>query len=55
MALSEFAVEELLAAFALGEYMDLFRELARRALQELIGLEAVEAIGASRWKRPPSG
>ena len=53
MALSESAVEELLAALAVGEGTDLVRELARWALQELIELEAVEAIGADRWERSP--
>ena len=51
MALSESAVEELLAALAVGEGTDLVRELAGWALQELIELEAVEAIGADRWER----
>ena len=53
MALSESAVEELLAALAVGEGTDLVRELARWALQELIELEAAEAIGADRWERSP--
>ena len=53
MALSESAVEELLAALAVGEGTDLVRELARWALQELIELEAAEAIGAGRWERSP--
>ena len=53
MALSESAVEELLAALAVGEGTDLVRELARWAVQELIELEAVEAIGAGRWERSP--
>lgn len=53
MALSESAVEELLAALAVGEGTDLVRELARWALQELIEAEAVEAIGAERWERSP--
>ena len=49
MALSESAVEELLAALAVGEGTDLVRELAGWAVQELIELEAVEAIGAGLW------
>lgn len=53
MALSESAVEELLAALAVGEGTDLVRELARWALQELIELEAADAIGADRWERSP--
>lgn len=51
MALSESAVEELLAALVVGEGTDLVRELARWALQELIELEAADAIGADRWER----
>lgn len=53
MALSESAVDELLAALAVGEGTDLVRELARWAVQELIELEAAEAIGAQRWERSP--
>ena len=53
MALSESAVDELLAALAVGEGTDLVGELARWTVQELIELEAAEAIGAQRWERSP--
>ena len=51
MALDESAVADLIDALAVGEGTDLVRELARWALQELIELEAAEAIGADRWER----
>ena len=53
MALDESAVADLIDALAVGEGTDLVRELARWALQELIELEAAEAIGADRWDRDP--
>jgi len=51
MALDESAVSDLIDALAAGEGTDLVRELARWALQELIELEAADAIGAERWER----
>ena len=53
MALNESAVSELLDALAVGEGVDLVRELAGWALQQLIEAEATEAIGAERWERAP--
>jgi len=51
MALDESAVSDLLDALNTGEGTDLVRELAQRALQQLIEAEATEAIGADRWER----
>ncbi len=48
MALDESALNELFDALAVGDGIDLVRELARWALQELI---EAEAIGADRWER----
>ena len=45
------ALSELLAALQVGDGVDLVRELARWALQELIELEATAAIGAGRYER----
>lgn len=45
------ALPELLAALQTGDGVDLVRELARWALQELIELEATAAIGAGRYER----
>ena len=45
------ALSELLAALQVGDGVDLVRELARWALQELIELEAAAAIGAGRYER----
>ena len=45
------ALPELLAALQAGDGVDLVRELARWALQELIELEATAAIGAGRYQR----
>ncbi|MCP4383612.1 MAG: IS256 family transposase [Hyphomicrobiales bacterium] len=53
MALDESAVADLIDALAAGEGTDFVRELARWALQELIELEAADAIGAERWERAP--
>ena len=53
MALDESAVADLIDALAVGEGTDLVRELARWALQELIELEAADAIGAEHWERTP--
>ena len=51
MALSESALSDLLAALQAGENVDLVRELARWALQELIEAEASAKIGAGRYER----
>jgi putative transposase len=51
MALSESAVSDLLTALQTGEGVDLVRELARWALQELIEAEASQKIGAGRDER----
>ena len=51
MALSESALSDLLASLQAGEGIDLVRELARWALQELIEAEATAAIGAGRYER----
>ena len=51
MALSESALSDLLAALQAGEGVDLVRELARWALQELIEVEASQKIGAGRYER----
>ena len=51
MTLQDSALSELLAALQVGDGVDLVRELARWALQELIELEATAAIGAGRYER----
>ena len=51
MALSESALSDLLASLQAGDGVDLVRELARWALQELIEVEAAAAIGAGRYER----
>jgi transposase-like protein len=51
MALTESALSELLAALQVGEGVDLVRELAGWALQQLIETEATAAIGAGRYER----
>lgn len=51
MALPESALSELLAALQVGEGVDLVRELAGWALQQLIETEATAAIGAGRYER----
>lgn len=51
MALTESALSELLAALQVGEGVDLVRELAAWALQQLIETEATAAIGAGRYER----
>jgi putative transposase len=51
MALSESALSDLLASLQAGDGVDLVRELARWALQELIEAEAAAAIGAARYER----
>jgi hypothetical protein len=54
MALSEFAVSELLDAFRAGEGVDLIRDAVQLVLQELIEVEAAEQIGAARYERADS-
>jgi len=51
MAPSESALSDLLDAFRAGDGVDLIRESVRLVLQELIEVEAAEAIGASRYER----
>jgi transposase-like protein len=51
MALSESAVSELLEAFRAGEGVALIRDAVTMVLQELIEVEATEAIGAGRYER----
>lgn len=51
MALNEFALSELLDALRAGDGVDLVRELAQWALQELIEAELTERIGAGRYER----
>lgn len=51
MALPDSALSELLDALRVGEGTDLVRELAQFGLQQLIDLEATEAIGAGRYER----
>jgi putative transposase len=51
MALSQSALSELLEAIRAGDGTDTLREAMRLVLQELIELEASEAIGAARYER----
>jgi putative transposase len=51
MALDDSALSDLLDALRVGEGTDLVRELAQFGLQQLIELEATEAIGAGRYER----
>ena len=51
MALDESAVSDLLDALRVGEGIDLVRELAQWALQQLIDVEAAAKIGADPWER----
>jgi len=51
MALSESALSDLLASLQAADGVDLVRELARWALQELIEVEASAAVGAGRYER----
>jgi len=51
MALNESALSELLVALRAADGVDLVRELAQWALQELIEAEATERIGAARYER----
>ena len=54
MTLSQSAVTELLDAFRAGAGVDLIRDAVRLALQELIGTEATEHVGAERYERSDS-
>jgi putative transposase len=51
MALSESVLSDLLDAFRAGEGVELIRDAVRLVLQELIEVEASEAIGAARYER----
>lgn len=51
MTLPQSALSELLAAIRAGEGLDLVRRGIALVLQELIELEAAEAIGADRYER----
>jgi len=51
MTLSQSALSELLEAIRAGDGLDLAREAFRLVAQELIELEATQAIGASRHER----
>jgi putative transposase len=54
MALSQSVVSELLDAFRAGEGVDLIRDAVRLVMQELIEVEASEAIGAELYERSES-
>ena len=51
MALSQSVASELLEAFRAGEGVDLIRESVRLVMQDLIEVDAAEAIGAGRYER----
>jgi len=51
MALSQSALSELLEAIRAGDGTDVLREAMTLVLQELIELEAAQAIGAARYER----
>lgn len=51
MALSQSALSELLAAIRAGGSIDVMRDAMTLVLQELIELEASQAIGAGRYER----
>ena len=51
MALDESALSELLNALAVGEGVDLVREIAEAVIQVLIERQAAVQIGAGRWER----
>ena len=53
MALPQSALSELLDAIRAGEGLDLVRRGIALVLQELIELEAAQAIGAERYERTP--
>jgi putative transposase len=54
MTLSQSALDELLDAIRAGDGLDLVREAVRLVAQELIELEAAQAIGAGRYERTES-
>ena len=54
MTLSQSVVSELLDAFRAGEGIDLIRDAVQLVLQELIEVEATEAIGAELYERSES-
>jgi transposase-like protein len=54
MALPQSAVSDLLEVLRTGQAVDLIRESVRTVLQELIEVEAAEAIGAVRYERSES-
>lgn len=51
MALSQSALSELLDAIRAGDGTDVLRDAITLVLQELIELEAAQAIGAARYER----
>jgi transposase-like protein len=51
MALDESVLSELLAAVTAGDGVELIRELAQWALQQLIDVQASAVIGAERYER----
>jgi hypothetical protein len=51
MALSQSALSELLDAIRAGEGTDVLRDAMALVFQELIELEATQAIGAARYER----
>jgi putative transposase len=51
MALSESVVSELLDAFRAGDGVNLIRDAVQLVLQEMIEVEATQAIGAARYER----
>src|SRR5262245_25659366 len=51
MALTQSVLSDLLDAFRAGEGVELIRDSVQLVLQELIELEAGEAIGAARYER----
>jgi transposase-like protein len=51
MALSQSALSELLEAIRAGDGTDVLRDAMALVLQELIELEATQAIGAGRYER----
>lgn len=51
MALDESVLSDLLAAVTAGDGVELIRELAQWALQQLIDVEATGVIGAERYER----
>ena len=55
MALSESVLSDLLAAFRAGEGVDLIRDSVQLVLQELIEVEATEAIGPLATNAPIPG